>query len=474
MLMSKIFSAILVAGLTACGGGGGGENITKKETSSVTASLITNSLEDLTIEGLRSRDYGSKLGIEERRSFRYGKTALFASYKSDGLKNYARIDIPTTAMPEGGYPIVIFGHGWIGEAAAPGWNFGASDTSMYGDMVDSYRERGFVVVSPGYRGHGTVNGVAAEGIEFLKSYDNGSYLSSMFYAIDILNLLEGINSLDEISWDKWNENKNLKFNYRNINLVAHSQGGDAALAALAVSGKGGTTNKFAHASIWSGTFPDRLTQVNTYNAMASSAEAFLAGDGTYTGTAVGKDGTVNPNFVFGFPPNWIGVADPSQWGVNNTNTWQKAYFSTTYEAAVKKEYDEMHATFNKSVKNLATASYVLNVENNGKVVVTLDEKIKKTLLRIGGFNYQQYLDQPINLQFSDRDYYSFPAWDYDLANRINTAGGKAYTFEYKGNSHSLKATNEDWFTPVGTISGFDYANKIFTAIERDAVLFNVK
>ena len=99
-----------------------------------------------------------------------------------------------------------------------------------------------------------------------------------------------------------------------IHLIGHSQGGDVALIAFACSGAGTRLRQPARAaSIWSGTFPSRLTQLETYNPMERAAPAFLAGDSNWNGTAVGSDGSTNPDFVFGYPPDWIETPHPSQW-----------------------------------------------------------------------------------------------------------------------------------------------------------------
>ncbi len=81
-----------------------------------------------------------------------------ASYHSDGLRLYTRVDIPTSAMPSEGYPVLIFAHGWVGVDKAPSYNFSYPADSYYGDIIDYFVDAGFVVIFPGYRGHGTVDG----------------------------------------------------------------------------------------------------------------------------------------------------------------------------------------------------------------------------------------------------------------------------------------------------------------------------
>ena len=247
-----------------------------------------DSLDSLSINTLREREYGgSTLRIEKTLAEEPSVTHM-ASYRSDGLRVYSRIDIPSTAMPEKGYPVIIFVHGWMGIDAAPDTKFYFNDDSNYDAMIDAYVGAGFVVMTPGWRGHGTVNGVPADGIESMRAWDNSSYLSPVFYAIDVLNLLDSLSSFEAAN-----------LNLGNINMVSHSQGGDVALIALAITGEGSkVANQWSAASFWAGCFPARATQFVTYASMEKTAESFLSGDGSWNGTAVGASGEVNHDFCF--------------------------------------------------------------------------------------------------------------------------------------------------------------------------------
>jgi hypothetical protein len=154
----------------------------------------------------------------------------------------------------------------------------------------------YIELMPGFRGHATVDGIPAEGIEFLSKFDNGSYISPLFYAIDVLNLLDGVQTLENTAWSVWGYDSDdaVKINLDSIHISGHSQGGDAVLKALAVSGEGSSVrNLLSTGSIWSGCFPDRITQVETYGPMGESLEAFKAGtqeEFEWNGTAIGSDG----------------------------------------------------------------------------------------------------------------------------------------------------------------------------------------
>ncbi len=419
-------------------------------------------LSSLTIEGMRNSGAGSQLEVVEQATFRDGEEALFAAYDSDGLRVYTRIDLPSTPMPEGGYPIVIFAHGWIGADAAATWTFGMDESSMYGDMVLDYKEQGFAVLTPGFRGHGTFGGVAAEGIEYMSAYDNGSYLSPIFYAQDVVNLLYSVGSMDNIAWGDFGYEGDIAFNYDNINLSAHSQGGDVALTALAATGEGAGDYQFASASIWAGCFPDRVTQLATYAPMAETLESFMSGDGTWNGTAIGADGEVNPNFIFGYPSDWIGTVDTT----SDDWTWQADSWSTpTVGKVLDKKANQMYTTLNTYIADMADVTYSIAEDETGRSYVMHDPIVEQTVAEIGGFGYPQYLSEPLTLHLSDQDYYSHVSWNEDLATRINGAGGQAQVFVYPQNNHSLRQSDYEWFSEGEVIEGYPLA------IESDVALF---
>ena len=408
------------------------------------------SLSELAIDTLRSRSYGSRIAVEEPRQHD-SHDSYIASYDSNGLRVYSRVDIPSTAPPDGGYPVVIFVHGWIGIDGAPELDFYYGADNNYGQMIDAYVQAGFVVFTPGWRGHGTVKGVPADGIEFMQAWDNGSYLSPVFYAIDILNLLDSLATF-----------ATAKLDLDQINTVSHSQGGDVALIALAIAGENSSVeNEFNAASIWSGTFPSRFTQLETYWPMQKSPEAFMSGDGTWTGTPTGSNGAVNERFVFGYPADWIETIDRDEW------TWQNDTWSEPGVVdAIRFKLDQMYAAINAYVDDINDAEYQLAVGDSGFYSVLHDARVADAMQLIGGFGAEDYLSEPLALQHSDRDFYSFPEWNADLCQRINSSGGSCYDFEYPGTTQLLRISEHQWFSGKYTAPGFSYA------IQRDIALFH--
>jgi len=440
-----------------------------------------DSLADVSIEALRARHYGSiiqietRLGTADRNSdydLHYSNDgspvykSYLASYPSDGLRVYSRVDVPYSPPPENGYPVMIFVHGWVGEDAAPEFDFGYQAGSQYSRYIDAFVDAGYVVLTPGLRGHGTVDGIPAEGIEFLQAWDNGSYISPVFYAIDVLNLIDGIQSLDTVNWTNWGyrDNSAPRVDPGIIHISGHSQGGDAALMVMAISGEGSTLrNDVSSGSLWSGCFGARFDQAHIYGPMMSTTEAFMSGDGTWTGSAVGHDGSINPNFVFAWPPDWIGTVDTQSPGW----TWQADYWKLeTVAEALKMKFSQMYDAVNNHVEDVDNARFEVVIPDSGKVEVIHDPRIVSAMFGIGAYNSEQYLTEPILLHHSDQDYYSIPQWNADLSARINAGGGHSRDFNYTGNTHSLLVSQHDWFKKKGTVEGFA------AMIERDLGLLN--
>jgi dienelactone hydrolase len=437
------------------------------------------SLSELSIETLRQRTYSSELELVAQLgntrggteySQAYGTTGsgpyetYLASYQSDDLRLYTRIDIPNSPPPVGGYPIIIFCHGWMGIDAAPTFHFSYTPKSMYAEMIDGYVDAGFIVLTPGYRGHGTANGVAADGIEFMSAWDNASYLSPSFYAIDVLNLIEGLDSIAGLRLNEFDSihSGSLATNLDEVFLTGHSQGGDVVLTTLAVVGEGSqVAQNVKAASISDGTFADRATQLELYTAMQGSRRAFLSGDGSWTGTSKGADGSINPEFVFGYPPGWLETPQPSEW-TNQAENWPDVPVSDV----VSERYLEMSDILSRHVRDLAEEdSSQMLVKSEGRYPVQMAPDLSQLMLAIGGYDQPAYLTEPLMLHYSDQDFYSPPAWNEELCRRISEAGGVCTRFLYPANSHLMRASEYSWFSPAGTTDSYR------TILARDVSFF---
>lgn len=440
--------------------------------------LSIRSLEDLSIEALRKRNYSSQLVLESvlgsgsggtEYSDRYSETGsgpyetYMASYKSDGLRIYTRIDLPNSKPPADGYPVIVFCHGWVGIEAAPQFHFSYTPASMYAEMIDGYVDAGFVVLTPGYRGHGTVEGVPADGIEYMSSWDNATYLAPTYYAIDVLNLIAGLDTIEEIAFASAPDaqKRKIDIDLSRIFLSGHSQGGDVVLTALAIAGEESDfTANIAAASISDGTFAPRLEQLEFYSAMQGTRRSFLSGDGSWTGTAVGADGEVNADFRFGYPPDWIETPHPSDW------TWQgDRWPDIPVSAAIELRTGELYEKLSAQVVDLAGANFSTTPGADGRPTLAHDERVSRGMSAIGGYDRPQYLSEPLLLHYSDQDFYSPPDWNLELCRKVNALEGNCAAFLYSGNSHLMRASDYEWFSPPGTKDSYR------TILARDIRLF---
>ncbi len=173
---------------------------------------LTNSLQ---IMYLRGRSYpGSDLAIEQTLSDGSNYKRYIASYYSEGLKIYGLLTIPVGTMPNGGWPAIIFNHGYITpEVYTP--------TGNYIAYVDAFSRANYVVFKPDYRGNGKSEG------------QPGSAYFSSNYDIDDLNAITSIK-------------RNSNVNPNKIGVWGHSLGGHITLTDMVVS------NDIKVAVIWGG------------------------------------------------------------------------------------------------------------------------------------------------------------------------------------------------------------------------------
>ncbi len=158
----------------------------------------------LSIETLRSGEYpGSEITIEQTLDAGANYQQYIASYKSEGLKIYALLTVPTGDKPEGGWPVIIFNHGYIPPSEY-------RTTEKYVAYVEGFAGNGYVVFKPDLRGHGNSEGEAT-----------GGYGSNA-YTIDVLNALSSIKKYQNV-----NPNK--------IGMWGHSMGGFITLRSMVVS-----------------------------------------------------------------------------------------------------------------------------------------------------------------------------------------------------------------------------------------------
>ena len=155
---------------------------------------------EMTIPSLRSREYKSVLGEREQVSSNGNYTSFLTSYDSDGFKINGLLTVPAGETPAGGWPAIVFVHGYIPPSVY-------TTTGNYSSYVDYLARNGFVVFKIDLRGHGQSEGEAG-----------GAYYSSD-YVIDVLNAYSALEKYEKV-------------NPKKIGLWGHSMAGNVVSRAL--------------------------------------------------------------------------------------------------------------------------------------------------------------------------------------------------------------------------------------------------
>nr|WP_229671157.1 alpha/beta fold hydrolase [Deinococcus aquiradiocola] len=157
----------------------------------------------LSIEAMRARTYpGSALTV--RQTLRVGSnyTRQVVSYVSDGLRIDALLTVPNGTPPSGGWPAIVFNHGYI-----PPNEY--RTTERYVAYQDAFARAGFVTLKSDYRGHGSSQGQALGGY-----YDPG-------YTVDVLNAAASLR-------------RDRRVNPARLGMWGHSMGGHLTLRAMVI------------------------------------------------------------------------------------------------------------------------------------------------------------------------------------------------------------------------------------------------
>jgi uncharacterized protein len=165
------------------------------------SSSMSIPFEELTVPYLRNKEYKSSLGEMNKWADNLLYESFLTSYTSDGLKINGLLTIPKGTAPVGGWPAIVFVHGYI-----PPNQY--QTTARYIDHVDFLARSGFVVFKIDLRGHGDSEGEPG-----------GGYYSSD-YIIDVLNARAALQASDLINKDK-------------IGLWGHSMAGNVLMRAFA-------------------------------------------------------------------------------------------------------------------------------------------------------------------------------------------------------------------------------------------------
>jgi uncharacterized protein len=164
----------------------------------------TPTLEPMSIAALRQGSYpGSDITIEQELAPGSNYHRYYASYRSEGLKIYALLTVPEDAMPPGGWPAIVFNHGYI-----PPKQY--RTTERYIAYMDWLARAGYIVFRIDYRGNDRSEGAAL-----------GAY-GSPGYTLDVLNAVGAIKRYPQANPQK-------------IGMWGHSMGGFLTLRAMVIS-----------------------------------------------------------------------------------------------------------------------------------------------------------------------------------------------------------------------------------------------
>lgn len=187
---------------------------------------------ELTIPYLRQREYQSSLTLNYQVAETESYTSFFATYDSDGLAINGLLTRPKGDPPLGGWPAIVFIHGYI-----PPQQY--RTTENYNSYVDYLAKNGLVVFKIDLRGHDQSEGEPSGG------YYSGDYV------IDALNARAALQASDFVNSQK-------------IGLWGHSMAGNIVFRAFVA------TQDIPAIVIWAGAvytysdFSDYSIEDNSY------------------------------------------------------------------------------------------------------------------------------------------------------------------------------------------------------------------
>jgi len=165
-----------------------------------------------TIEALRERAYGAgPIEIAETLEDNAAFTRYAVAYPSEGLRVTAMMNLPKgSSAPGETFPVIILNHGHVDPRSFPTGSYIRAE-------ADYLARRGYLTLSPDYRGHAGGEGDSeAEGASL-----RGFNTFRVAYAVDVLNLLNAVPSIPQADPTR-------------IGMWGHSMGGGITLKALTV------------------------------------------------------------------------------------------------------------------------------------------------------------------------------------------------------------------------------------------------
>ncbi len=168
---------------------------------------------------------GSDIVFEQELPRGTGYRRFYISYRSEGLKIYALLTLPDGETPPGGWPAIVFNHGYIPPDVY-------RTTERYVAYVDRLARSGYIVLRSDYRGHDRSEGEAS-----------GAY-GHPGYTADVLNAVAALKRFPPA-------------NPQRIGMWGHSMGGFLTLRSMVIS------PDIRAGVIWAGvvaSYPDLLSR----------------------------------------------------------------------------------------------------------------------------------------------------------------------------------------------------------------------
>ncbi|MDX1612785.1 MAG: alpha/beta fold hydrolase [Candidatus Promineifilaceae bacterium] len=193
---------------------------TPTATPSPTATRWSTDPHPLQIEVMRQQSYpGSEIIFEQTLEPEETYSQYVVSYQSEGHKIYALMTVPNGAMPDTGWPVIIFNHGYVRPS-----EYGT--TGNYVPYMKMLASNNYIVFKSDYRSHGRSDGEETVG---------GGY-GMPDYTVDVLNAMASLRTYPDADANR-------------IGMWGHSMGGQITLRAMVVS------ENIKAGVIWAGVIP---------------------------------------------------------------------------------------------------------------------------------------------------------------------------------------------------------------------------
>ncbi|SMB88366.1 alpha/beta hydrolase family protein [Deinococcus hopiensis] len=191
------------------------------------AALAKVDAAQMSIAAARAKAYpGSSLTVLQTLRAGSNYQRYIVNYLSDGLKINALLTVPNGKAPNGGWPAIVFNHGYIPPEVY-------RTTERYVAYQDAFARAAFVTLKSDYRGHGSSGGEALGGY-----YAPG-------YTTDVMNALASLRADPRV-------------NPARIGMWGHSMGGFLTLRAMVID------PKIKAGVIWAGVVGDYDDMMNRW------------------------------------------------------------------------------------------------------------------------------------------------------------------------------------------------------------------